>query len=131
MKHLCLHSCQFSLFAGHTFNIITLKKHGYDLAWMDVMKNFLLFRVRACNDAHLLISKEIGETDEMSAYEVVIGGASNTVLYIRKGSLTPSKAKLTLPGQVSKSPILLGSPITKGHLNKCVFMQKSGENIRL
>ena len=69
---------------------------------MDVKKDFVTFRVRTCSDAHLLLSRAIGETGENSAYEVVFGASSNTALYVRRGSLTYPKAGLAIPGLVSE-----------------------------
>ncbi|XP_048247355.1 uncharacterized protein LOC124145114 [Haliotis rufescens] len=64
-----------------THNYQSLSEQGVDLA---PGTTSFKFKVRASNDAHLVLLQADGVTDE-NAYEVVIGGWNNTQSVIRKG----------------------------------------------
>ena len=53
---------------------------------MQTSTTYLVFKVRCCSDAHVLISTTIHKTDAAHAYEFVFGGGSNHWLFLRKGS---------------------------------------------
>ena len=91
------------LFSGHTYNIQTDPLYGYQYAWMQIRetKNVLVFRVRTADNAHILLSKELGKMDNQTAYEIVLGGTNNRNLFIRRGTLEASRASTPIPGLVS------------------------------
>ena len=53
--------------------------------WLTVdAQTSIVFRVRACNDAHLALGQIPGNFD-VNTYQLVIGAASNTQHYLRDG----------------------------------------------
>ena len=53
--------------------------------WMTPTTEVFPFYVQGCRDAHVALSKVPYEVDTESAYEIVIGGYSNSKSVIRKG----------------------------------------------
>ena len=65
----------------HVLEFYTPADYDLDLVgYVVASKTSLLFQVQTCKDAHIILSSNIGET---LAYEVVLGGSSNTVSGIR------------------------------------------------
>ena len=56
----------------------------YDRVWISPGGESFTFTVKACNDAHLVMTSIPGDY-QTDVYEVVIGGSENTNTYIRRG----------------------------------------------
>ena len=62
----------------------TPDNYNYNQFWLTVAGRwFIVFRVKACNDAHIGLAAIVGNS-ENRLYEVVIGGQGNTQSYIRR-----------------------------------------------
>jgi len=69
---------------GDVYTAFTLSDYRYDYAWFQPASNYLEFKVRSCNDAHILLTTSL--FDETDGYEIVVGGYGNTASDIRRGS---------------------------------------------
>jgi hypothetical protein len=72
------------LFAGNIYTIYTDNDYRYNYGWILPVYNYLAFKVRTCNDAHVLLSSSVDLTATVS-YEVVLGGYDNLYSDIRRG----------------------------------------------
>ena len=71
---------------GNTFSRLTADDYVYHTFWMKTTKKNFVFKVRCCNDAHVLMTTTMHHNDTEHAYELVFGGDNNNKVYIRKGS---------------------------------------------
>ena len=60
------------------------------------MYNYLTFKVKSCNDAHILLSNAVQDLSN-NAYEIVIGGYENSLSAIRRGSLGANVVEASTP----------------------------------
>lgn len=74
------------LFLGNTYSIFTQSSFQYNYTWIQPYNNYLTFKVRTCNDAHILLSNTLLDTSETNSYEIVFGAFENTRTVIRQGS---------------------------------------------
>ena len=64
---------------------LTPPVRGYSVFWRTMLDSQrAVFRVRACNDAHVALSEGLGNT-QIRTTEIVIGGWANTRSAIRAG----------------------------------------------
>ena len=56
--------------------------YGYRIFWLNVTQSYFVFHVRACRDAHIVMSSRYGLVDS-DTYEVVIGAGDNQQTLIR------------------------------------------------
>ena len=81
----------------------TPQDYHYNHAWRTVQaRSSVSFKVRACNDAHVLFAKTQGVTT-IDAYELLIGGWSNTKSVLRDRMQGEPLASVQLAGIVSCS----------------------------
>ncbi|CAH1794507.1 unnamed protein product [Owenia fusiformis] len=74
-----------ALFAGKKMAIYTPNDYDFKHGWVTVTGyDYIEFTVKACNDAHILLSNIPGEIDEL-VIQVIIGGWKNTKSAIRTG----------------------------------------------
>ena len=59
--------------------------YGYGRTWLTTELQTLQFTVKACHDAHIMLTAVPGDYHADDAYEVVLGGNSNKETYIRRG----------------------------------------------
>jgi len=76
-----------------TTTLYSYDQHSYRV---NARETFLTFNVQACNDAHVALFDQFGT---MEAYEVVLGGSSNTQSSIRNVRQQDNKVSVrTLQG---------------------------------
>ena len=64
----------------HTEQIFNLQR-----VWVATLgEQHILFKLKACADAHVVLSKNVGLTS-IDSYEIHIGAQNNTMSYIRQG----------------------------------------------
>jgi hypothetical protein len=61
-----------------------MNDYRYDYAWFQPTSSFAEFKVRTCNDGHILLATSL--FDETKGYEIVLGGYDNSRSDIRRGS---------------------------------------------
>ena len=71
---------------GNTYSRLTTDVFDYHTFWMKTTKTNFVFKVRCCNDAHVLMATTMHRNDTDHAYEVVFGGGQNQRAFVRKGS---------------------------------------------
>ena len=75
----------------------TPDNYNYNQFWLSVSGRwFMVFRVQACNDAHIGLAATAGNS-ENRLYEVVIGGNGNTQSFIRRTRLSSNEAVAETP----------------------------------
>ena len=65
------------------YTLYTPSRKSYQYMYMSTDSRFFVFRVKACNDAVIALSKEPGVVTD-NTYELVIGGEQNKAIYVRK-----------------------------------------------
>jgi len=70
--------------------------YSYEYVWFTPISNYLTFKVRTCNDAHVLLASTITDITS-NAYEVVLGGYDNTKSDIRQGAHGPILVQVDTP----------------------------------
>ena len=76
----------------------TPNTYDYNQFWLTLnARSYIVFRVMACNDAHIGLSAATGNS-KTRMYEFVIGGNSNTETYIRTARLSETKATESTEG---------------------------------
>ena len=71
---------------GKTYTVQSPEDYGYRTFWLNVTQPYFVFHVRACRDAHVIMSSLYGHGDNNS-YEVVIGAGDNQQTIIREAKL--------------------------------------------
>ena len=74
----------FISLSGNKYHFATPDEYTYQRATISPKRNNFLFSVQACNDAHVTLSTNVGDTNSLT-YEVVIGGFENTRSVLRDG----------------------------------------------
>lgn len=67
----------------------------YNYTWFTPIQNYVTFKARSCNDAHILLSSTRDETEV--AYEIVYGSFDNTQTEVRRGSHGERLASVDTP----------------------------------
>ena len=63
--------------------VVTPDEYMYETVWKSVKnRDSFTFQVKACGDAHVILSNEIGQTDS-DIFEFSIGGWNNTLSVLR------------------------------------------------
>jgi hypothetical protein len=80
----------------------TPKDYGYNYFWLaGLTSHHVIVSVKAAGDAHIAVSEVAG--DVAVAYEIVIGGWSNTRSAIRDIAMQEPKVQVDTPGMLSAS----------------------------
>lgn len=88
-------------FVESLIKLHTGSTYSYDRYHQTVKdKQWMLFSVKSCNDAHIALSSNPGFTAEHT-YEIVLGGASNKKSFIRNETLSASLVSKDTPGILS------------------------------
>jgi hypothetical protein len=92
---------QYSVFnctcwTGDEYTAFTLNDYRYDYTWFQPVNYFVEFKVRSCNDGHILLATSLG--DDAHGYEIVLGGYDNTKSDIRRGSHGEILKQVDTPG---------------------------------
>ena len=85
---------------GKTYTVHTPKVYGYRLFWLNVTQPYFVFHVRACRDAHIVMSSRYGLVDS-ATYEVVIGAGDNQQTLIRDERLGWTMSQQYTPEMLS------------------------------
>ena len=59
--------------------------YGYGRTWFTTEQQYVIFDVKACKDAHIMLTAVPGDYKAEDSYEIVLGGNQNTELYVRRG----------------------------------------------
>jgi len=86
-------------YLGDVYTAFTLSDYRYDYAWFQPAYKYVEFKVRACNDGHILLATSLN--DETYGYEIVLGGYGNTASDIRRGSHGPILVQANTPDIMS------------------------------
>lgn len=74
----------------------TGEDYSYEQAWVTAIgRNAIVLQVKACRDAHVLLSDKEGEIG--NAYEVAIGMADNSKTSIREDKFGPNMITVDTP----------------------------------
>ena len=68
---------------GRKLRVVTPDNYYYNTMWKSVQgRNFINFAVRACSDAHVVLTENEGDTSG-KVYEFIIGGWTNSKSLLR------------------------------------------------
>lgn len=81
---ILFNTIDYACIVGDTYSVFTQSDYRYDYTWVQPTGSSVEFRVRTCNDGHILLSSSL--LDVADGYEIVLGGYDNTRSDIRRGS---------------------------------------------
>lgn len=82
------------MFSARVFQLHTTDEYNYQQHYFRVgSQTSVVFQVQACNDAHVGLFDNFMAQE---AYEIVIGGSSNTFSFLRRARLTENKISVRL-----------------------------------
>lgn len=90
--------------AGNVYSLFTDSDYRYTYSWLLPVENYLTFKVRTCNDAHLLLSSSRDLNGP--TYEIVLGGYDNQWSDIRRGPQGEALAQAYTPNIMSCDELL-------------------------
>ena len=76
------------MFQGNGYAVETPddgQEYGFGRTWLSTEREVLQFSVKACSDAHVMLTAVPGDYTADDAYEIVFGANSNKETYIRRG----------------------------------------------
>lgn len=83
--------------AGRLLNVKTVATYSYNQAWFTTLYvDHVVLRIKACRDAHILLSDKIGLGDNM--YEAALGIGGNTKSVMREGPYYENVVWADTPG---------------------------------
>lgn len=74
-----------------------MNEYRYNYTWIQPRNRHLTFKIRSCDNGHILLSNSLLDVTENAAYEIVLGGYNNTFSDIRRGAHGPIVASANTP----------------------------------
>ena len=59
--------------------------YGYGRTWFTTEQQYVIFDIKSCKDAHIMLTAVPGDYKAEDVYEVVLGANSNTEIHVRRG----------------------------------------------
>lgn len=88
------------LLPGRVFNVSTLSQYSYSQAWLTTLAvDHVILRIKACRDAHILLSEQIGLSN--NTYEAALGIIGNTKSVLRDSPYGNNMIMVDTPGIMS------------------------------
>ena len=108
MLYSGMHIALISVFSvsGNTYSVFTELDYRYSYAWFQPIYSYFTFKVRTCDNAHILLSTAINDLSPASSYEIVIGAYQNTMSDIRRGPHGEILAQADTPNIVNCDELL-------------------------
>ena len=66
--------------------MFTDSEYRCNYTWLQPTQNYLSFKIRSCDNGHVLLSTSLMDVSETAAYEIVLGAYENTISDIRRGA---------------------------------------------
>jgi hypothetical protein len=82
---------------GRLLNVTTVKDYSYDQTWLSTaFSDHIVLKIKACRDAHILLSDTLGMGSNM--YEAALGIGGNTKSVMREGPYYENVVWADTPG---------------------------------
>jgi len=82
---------------GRLLNVTTIENYSYNQTWFSVLYvDHVVLKIKACRDAHILLSDAIGKGNNM--YEAALGIIGNTKSVMRNGPYFENEVWADTPG---------------------------------